>query len=96
MEMLLEKFVQQCGVSKVTGQPILHGVVPPGGVEYTPKMVEAFKEATTREYTLDSNLLINVESTINTPRLLTTDQPLLLPFRVPVRMIITSADVIHS
>lgn len=46
-------------------------------------------------FAFDSYMVPNRELKFGQPQLLTVDKPLVLPYGVPVRMLGTSADVIH-
>jgi len=44
----------------------------------------------------DSIILTDEQLPLGFPRLLAVDQPLILPMKTPVRILVTSNDVIHS
>jgi len=44
----------------------------------------------------DSIILTDEQLPLGFPRLLSVDQPLILPMKTPVRILVTSNDVIHS
>nr|YP_010447216.1 cytochrome c oxidase subunit II [Lottia goshimai]UTM92224.1 cytochrome c oxidase subunit 2 [Lottia peitaihoensis] len=61
--------------------------------EYEYSTWEIFKG---EAFSFDSFMVQDPDLKYGSPRLLTVDKPLVLPYKVPVRILTTSADVIHS
>jgi cytochrome c oxidase subunit 2 len=64
--------------------------------EFTDLRIYRYNRWRIAEYNFDSNMLYEDQLAIGEHRLLQTDNPVVLPTNVHIRIMITSADVLHS